>query len=199
VNPILPDTHLPGGYTIDEVVRAHGAARARRDRRHVDGRARARPAEAQRRVAEVVVLARAADGELAGIATAYVAPLAGTDRPYWHYRTFVRPAHRAVWAIAPRMFDTRSPRLRAHDHSAESARHRARRREPRADAPGDARGESRARASRCSARTPRVATSGACTSTARCPTSRRIASERLTGRGVCCAAATSGGRTRERP
>ena len=116
MNPILPDTRLPGGYTIDEVV----GRMPPRVRDEIVGMWMAErvlgPAEAQRRVAEVVVLARAADGELAGIATAYVAPLAGTDRPYWHYRTFVRPAHRGVWAIAPRMFDTAVAALRAHDH-----------------------------------------------------------------------------------
>ena len=115
MNPILPDTRLPGGYTIDEVYgRMPPSVRDEVLGMWMAERVLA-PAEAQRRVAEVVVIARAADGEIAGIATAYVAPLAGTERPYWHYRTFVRPAHRAVWAIAPRMFDIAVAALRAQD------------------------------------------------------------------------------------
>jgi hypothetical protein len=113
---ILPDARLPGGYAIEET---YGRI-APRVRDEIVGMWMAErvlaPAEAQRRVAEVVAIARAADGEIAGVATAYVAPLAGTDRRYWHYRTFVRPTHRAVWAIAPRMFDTALAALRAHDH-----------------------------------------------------------------------------------
>ena len=111
---ILPDARLPAGYRVDEVLgRVPPAVRDEVVGMWIAERVVA-PAEAQRRVAEVVAIARAADGEIAGIATAYVAPLAGTERSYWHYRTFVRPAHRSVWAIAPRMFDAAVTALRAH-------------------------------------------------------------------------------------
>ena len=112
----LPDARLPGGYRLDEVLgRLSPSVRDEVVGMWLAERVLA-PAEAQRRAAEVVVLARAEDGEIAGVATAYVAALPGSDRRYWFYRTFVRPSHRAVWGIMPRMFDLAVAALRAHEH-----------------------------------------------------------------------------------
>ena len=113
---ILPDARLPGGYRLDEVLgRVSPSVRDEIVGMWLAERVLS-PAEAQRRAAEVVVIARAADGEIAGVSTAYVAALGGSDRRYWFYRTFVRPSHRSVWAIAPRMFDLAVAALRAHEH-----------------------------------------------------------------------------------
>jgi hypothetical protein len=62
------------------------------------------PAEAQRRVAEVVLMARAADGTVAGVNTAYVQKAPGTTANYWFYRMFLRPAHRGNWALPRAMY-----------------------------------------------------------------------------------------------
>jgi hypothetical protein len=112
----LPDARLPGGYRLDEVLgRVTPSVRD-----EVVGMWLAErvlpPAEATRRASEVVVVARAADGEIAGVSTAYVASFEGASSRYWFYRMFVRPSHRGVWAIVPRMFDLALAALRAHDH-----------------------------------------------------------------------------------
>jgi hypothetical protein len=74
------------------------------------------PAEAQRRVAEVVLIARAPDGSLAAVNTAYVAEIPGSDAHYWFYRTFVCPAHRGVWGLPRGMLRRAIDVLRAHRH-----------------------------------------------------------------------------------
>jgi len=74
------------------------------------------PAEAQRRVAEVVLVARAPDGSLAAVNTAFVSVVPGTQSPYWFYRTFVRPAHRGVWGLPRRMLARAIEALRSHPH-----------------------------------------------------------------------------------
>ena len=113
----MPDARLPGGYRLDTVLGQ--VSPSLRD--EVVGMWLAErvlaPAEATRRASELVVLARSADGEIAGVSTAYVAALEGSDRRYWFYRMFVRPAHRGVWAIVPRMFDVALEALRAHEHT----------------------------------------------------------------------------------
>ncbi|MFO1284836.1 MAG: hypothetical protein U1F51_20685 [Burkholderiales bacterium] len=76
------------------------------------------PAEAQRRVAEVVLVARAADGTVAGVNTAYVQKAPGTSANYWFYRMFLRPAHRGNWALPRAMFVHAIEVLRRHPHPA---------------------------------------------------------------------------------
>lgn len=73
-------------------------------------------AEARRRTAELVVVARASDGELAAVNTAYVAPLDASADRWWFYRTFARPAHRTAWALVPALFELAVEALRAHAH-----------------------------------------------------------------------------------
>lgn len=62
------------------------------------------PAEARRRVREVVCLARDAAGRIAGVSTVYPGQLnqSGTPEPYWFYRSFIRPDCR-VYGLASRI------------------------------------------------------------------------------------------------
>lgn len=107
---------LPGGYAIDVVLDSVGPSL----RDEVVGMwvsENALPAaEARRRAGELVAIARAADGEIAAVNTAYVAPLGDSSTRYWFYRTFVRPAHRTAWALVPALFERAVPALRAHPH-----------------------------------------------------------------------------------
>lgn len=77
--------------------------------------------EARRRTAELVAVARAADGEIAGVATAYVAQLGASATKWWFYRTFVRPAHRTAWALVPALFEHAVEALRTHEHAGRPA------------------------------------------------------------------------------
>jgi hypothetical protein len=74
------------------------------------------PAEAQRRVAEVVLIARAPDGSLAAVNTAYLALIPGTQSRFWFYRTFIRPAHRGVWGVPRHMLRLAIEALQRHPH-----------------------------------------------------------------------------------
>ena len=74
------------------------------------------PDEAQRRVGEVVVVARAADGQVAGVNTVYVADAPGDRGAYYFYRTYLRPEHRGVAGIPRRMVRLALQQLRGHRH-----------------------------------------------------------------------------------
>ena len=52
------------------------------------------PAEAHRRVAEVLLVAVGGDGEIAGVTTAYLRHSARLRMPMWHFRGYVGVAHR---------------------------------------------------------------------------------------------------------
>jgi hypothetical protein len=52
------------------------------------------PLEARRRIAEVLLVATAADGEVAGVSTAFIAPSSRLRLDFWHQRGFVGAAHR---------------------------------------------------------------------------------------------------------
>lgn len=105
---------LPGGYTLDVVLgRVGPSLRDEIVGVWVSENVLA-ATEARRRAGELVAVARAADGEIAGVATAFVAPLADAGPRYWFFRTFVRPAHRTAWAIVPSLFEQAVEALRAH-------------------------------------------------------------------------------------
>jgi len=74
------------------------------------------PAEAQRRVSEVVVVARAPDGQVAGVNTVYVADAPGDRGAWYFYRTYVRPEHRGVAGVPTRMVALALQELRVHPH-----------------------------------------------------------------------------------
>lgn len=61
------------------------------------------PAEAQRRVGEVVAVVHDSRGVLAGVNTAYVAAAPGSSGTYYYYRTFIRPQHRGVRGLPTAM------------------------------------------------------------------------------------------------
>jgi hypothetical protein len=75
------------------------------------------PAEAQRRVAEVVVTAQDPGGSLAGVNTVYVAETPGAAGPYYFYRTYIRPAHRGVRGVPTAMLELALAVLRGHSHA----------------------------------------------------------------------------------
>ena len=104
------------GYRLAGVC-AGVAAEDARDvvRMWVDARVLA-PAEAQRRVAELVVVVRAPDGAVAGVNTAYVADVPGDRGAFYFYRTFLLPAHRGVAGLPTRMLRLALAELRAHRH-----------------------------------------------------------------------------------
>lgn len=110
-------TPLPGGYTMEVVLgRVGPSLRDEAVGMWVSENALAPPA-ARKRATELVAIARAADGEIAAVSTAYVAPLAESATPYWFYRTFARPAHRIAWALVPALFETATEALRSADHA----------------------------------------------------------------------------------
>jgi len=74
------------------------------------------PAEAQRRIAELVVVTRAPDGQLAGVSTAYVADVPGERGAWYFYRTFLRSEHRGVAGVPTRMLRLALDELRAWRH-----------------------------------------------------------------------------------
>ena len=60
------------------------------------------PAEAERRIAELLFLIRdAATGELVGVSTAYPAALPPGDTRYWFLRMFVRESHHGEVGLPP--------------------------------------------------------------------------------------------------
>ena len=110
-------TTLPGGYAIEVVLGVVGPS-LRDEAVGMWVSENALPAaEARRRSAELVAIARAPDGEIAAVNTAYVAALGGSTIRYWFYRTFVRPAHRTAWALVPALFEHAVAALRRHPHA----------------------------------------------------------------------------------
>lgn len=107
---------LPEGYRVDAVLGAVGPSLRDELVGMWVGEGVLAPEQAKRRVDEVVVVARGPDGALAGVSTAYVERPAGLPVAYWHYRTFVRPAHRAAWALPQALFARALDALRAHEH-----------------------------------------------------------------------------------
>jgi predicted GNAT family acetyltransferase len=75
------------------------------------------PAEAQRRVTEVVVTAHDPGGSLAGVNTVYVAETPGAAGRYYFYRTYIRPAHRGVRGVPTAMLELALTILRRHPHA----------------------------------------------------------------------------------
>ena len=70
------------------------------------------PIEAERRVAEVVCVARNPEGEIAGVNSVYEGTLGEPPRPYYFYRLFIRKQDR-VLGLAGRMRVICSDRLRS--------------------------------------------------------------------------------------
>lgn len=75
-------------------------------------------AEAVRRVDEISALIL--DGQaLIGVSTAYLHPLAGTDTPYFHLRSFILPQHRGCNATRKQLMQTNFTGLREHASQAQ--------------------------------------------------------------------------------
>ena len=70
------------------------------------------PQEAERRVAEVVCVARNREGEIVGVNSVYEGTLGEPPRPYYFYRLFIRKQDR-VFGLAGRMRVICSDRLRS--------------------------------------------------------------------------------------
>jgi hypothetical protein len=94
------------GYSVHVVWNSLGPKR--RDelvRFWLDHRAIPSVEEAQRRTQEVVCLALDPQDRIAGVSTVYVGPFGPGKKPYWFYRTFVRPDCR-VPGLAIRLLRT---------------------------------------------------------------------------------------------
>jgi hypothetical protein len=74
------------------------------------------PAEARRRVDEVVFTIRAPSGVLAGVNTAYVRDVPGTPGAWYFYRTYLRPADRGTPGVALGALKAAIALLREHPH-----------------------------------------------------------------------------------